>query len=194
MKKTLTAAILISIVFLVTGCSKVEDKGDITLSSASVKASVKGWNVHTNPAFRYELRYPTSWKLIDDGEKGTLVQMYSKGIKGGLDLKILGYVTYEEKYTLEEFYKTQPQDLFAEEYNYEREEVEIDGHKAMWFKNVKSYQDGQESVLIDLVAFRFDDRIVEVEIYDEWEESKIILNSMNFYGNNNYNIADDQVK
>ena len=178
MKKTLTTIILFSLIFIVSGCSKVEDKESIVLSSSKIKQSIKSWKLYTNPAYRYELRFPKNWQIETSGEDGVWASFHFRNKVEDI-IKITSHINWKDQYSLAEFYAKQSQDLMQSDY--EKEEVEIGGEEAVWFKNVKGRVIGQPEAVIDLVALELDDRIIEIEIFSQWQDSRVVVNSLRFY-------------
>ena len=164
-------------VITLVGCEKqTAEKNGLVIKSSIVKQSVNGWRVYTNPAFRYELRFPTDWKVADSGEDGLQAWFYSLAKDDKSLVTINSYSNWQENYIIEDFYARQPQDLFKA--GYEKEVTKISEKNAYWFKGVK-LPDGQA----DVVAIDLDDRIIEIIVWDKWDEARTVINSLKFYPN-----------
>src|SRR3989339_454200 len=185
MRRILLAVLALFVAVSVAGCAKQGGRPDsLAMSSGAVKSAVAGWKVYTNPASRYELRFPKSWTVEDSGEDGVTVRFFQDK-KVGVAVKITTFSNWQEKLDLAGFYARQSVDLLKSDTA--REDVELDGQKAVWFKDVKGRvsglpaQAGDANRLIDVVAVNLDSRILEIEVLDGWDSAKVILNSLNFY-------------
>ena len=171
--------LIVGLALIISGCAITEKKPAdtaISMSASEVKVAVKGWAVYTNPALRYELRHPKKWDFEDNWDGSKIIEF-----KDGDDtiMKITGVANWREKYTLEEYYENQPVNLFSA--GYQNEEVQIGGRNATWFKNVT--EPGIE-MPVNVFGMFLDDRIMEIHVYDEWDDSLVVINSLKFYGNN----------
>ena len=179
MRKILLAALTLVLVMSVAGCAKPEERpASLAMGSGAVKSAVTGWKVYTNPASRYELRFPKNWEVEDSGEDGVTARFFQNK-KVGVAVKITSYSNWQQKLDLAGFYAGQTVDLLKSDVK--REEVEIDGQKAVWFQGVKGRVSGDANRLIDVIAINLDSRILEIEVLDGWDEARVILNSINFY-------------
>lgn len=169
------------VLFGATACvNDGDDLSGLIMKQSAVKKAVDNWAVYTNPAYRYELRFPLDWKVTDSGEDGKSVIFYIKGATDNKPtLAIKGYSNWQEGYDLEIFYSKTKNDLFKTSPN--REEVKIDGQKAIWFKDAQ--MEGEEDQRLNVVSLDLDDRIVEILIIGEWNEARAVVNSLNFYPN-----------
>jgi hypothetical protein len=184
MKKTAIIILSLTVVAAFSGCIKDADKSNpLFLGADKVKESVKGWRVYTNPAFLYELRHPTSWRMETSGEDGKLVQFFVSKQSAAKALVIQGIPNWQKKLSLEQYYTTQEEDLFKA--GYERGEVSVAGETAIWFKAVK-----RGDLPINVVALANEERILIFELWTDWEQSLVVLNSVKFYPNK----AFDEVK
>lgn len=189
MKKIIIAILFASLIFTATACQKKEtDDKTLKVESLVLSEKVKNWIVFTNPAFRYELRYPRDWEISEPTEDGLSVSLYdNQSLKDAKknnetffgDLIILGHSNWKENYTLEEFYRHQTEDLFQG--GYEREEIKINGQPGFLFKNVRNRDATKTDRLIDVIALELGDRVLEIEIYRNWSVVKYILNTIKFY-------------
>jgi len=179
MKKILLTALVFCVAVSVAGCVKQDGQPrDLVMSSGALKSAVAGWKVYTNPASRYELRFPKNWTVEDSGEDGVTARFFQNQ-QVGVALKITTFSNWQEKLDLAGFYAKQPVDLLQS--NPERADVEIDGQKAVWFKNVKGRVNGEPDRLVDVIAVNLESRILEIEVLDNWPDAKVIINSLNFY-------------
>ena len=179
MRRILLEVLALFVAVSVAGCAKQGGRPDsLAMSSGAVKSAVAGWKVYTNPASRYELRFPKSWTVEDSGEDGVTVRFFQDK-KVGVAVKIITFSNWQEKLDLAGFYARQSVDLLKSDT--EREDVELDGQKAVWFKDVKDRVSGETNRLIDVVAVNLDSRILEIEVLDGWDDAKVIMNSLNFY-------------
>ena len=184
MKKLFTLLTLIVLTVTLSACGQPEAPAtQLILEQEAWAKPVYNWGIYTNGAFRYELRTPTDWETNEIGEFGKEVYFYpkSKTLSDTFfgSVRIIGYVNWRTQYTLEEFYKNQPQNLF--EQNFEHEEFTFGGFRAVWFKKVSTIYKDKE---IDVIAFDGTDRIIEYYIMDDFNESRLMFNSLGFYGNN----------
>jgi len=180
MKKILLTALVFCLAVSVAGCVKQEGgrPDDLVMSSGAIKSAVTGWKVYTNPASRYELRFPKDWTVEDSGEDGVTVRFFQNK-KVGVAVKIITISNWQEKRDLAGFYAAQSVDLLKSDVD--REDVELDGQKAVWFKDVKGRVSGDANRLIDVIAVNLDSRILEIEVADDWDDARVMLNSLNFY-------------
>lgn len=174
MKKILLGFGVVVLLIGLAGCAVTSEKKELTLKPSVVKTRIKGWGTHTNPAYRYELRYPQGWELRSSGEDGKEVRLFLPS--GDIALKILSYSNWQQRYSLEQFYQNQPVNFFQAKYD--KESVTLDPTNGFWFKKVND--DGRT---IDLIALDLTDRIVEIRVYADWETSQTVINSLNFYDN-----------
>ena len=193
MKKLFSLFILGVIVFGLAGCAKIKNSSDsVVLSAATVKERVKGWKTYTNPAYRYELRFPQAWDYKDTGEDGVAASFFpldkAKTATANKEkyfgsVIIISHSNWKELYNLEEFYRNQTENLLLG--GYDKEEITLSGEKAIWFKAVRSKNPEQPEKIIDLIALDLKDRIIEIEIHekDDWDIVKTIVNSVKFYSN-----------
>jgi hypothetical protein len=186
MKKVFLILLILTFSLTLTGCSSpissTKQTKDIIIDQDTVKNRVKGWGLYTNPAFRYELRHPKTWQLDMSDDIGTEVTIHDEN-KPLTDqyfgeIVIKGFVNWRTQYNLEQYYQNQTNNLF--EQGFEQAEVEIDGQKATWFKEVDTIYQDQE---IDVITFDLDDRIVEIYLIDDSKSTITVLNSLTFYGN-----------
>jgi hypothetical protein len=182
MKKVLSLMLIASFVFISAACTNSNDtklSDDLVLSSSVVKEGVRGWGVYTNPAYRYELRHPKSWSPEDSGEDGKVAWFTPKGNQVPA-VRILSYSNWREQYDLQNFYQNQSVNLLESEYK--QEEIEIGGFKGYRFEQVKERAQGDYDAA-DVIALDLVDRIIEVELIEINEDSRMLLNSLKFYGN-----------
>lgn len=195
MRKKIVFILVAVLLVAGTACTKQETKVEpdnlkLSMSKAEVSAAVKGWTIYTNPAYRYELRFPKDWKFVDSGEDGKQAAFYpasrEKEVKENKEtyygaIVLLSRSNWQEKYNLEEFYRNQLENLFLG--NYEQETILIDGQEAIWFKNVRNRNQENLDALVDVIALDLDDRIIEIEIHEKqfWDQIKPIINSIHFY-------------
>ena len=179
MKKILLGGLLICLSLSLAGCEKADNSDDFEIKTKTIKELVKGWQLYTNPAFRYELRFPKGWLVWDSGEDG-LISRFQPENNSEDSVKIMGHTNWKEKYTLEEFYENRVENLFTA--GYESEEIEIDNEKAIWFKQVRDRMEARPEKLVDVIAVNLNDRIIEIEIRNDFDDAKVIINSLNFYG------------
>ncbi len=176
MKKIVSLLILVLIVFGGTACIKQESGEGMVLSKSVIKEGVKGWTVYTNPAYRYEFRLPKDWTWLDSGEDGKLVQLFEANNTTTSVITINSVSNWQEGSSLEDYYKNQPENLWVD--SYERQEVKIAGQTAYWIKVIND-----EEIEKEVVVWNLQDSIVEFVIKSNTETARIILNSLNFYGN-----------
>ena len=170
MKRFLIASLVIVCALSFTGCSK---KGDTSFSipASEVAKTVYDWKLYTNPAYRYELRFPKDWAVFDSGEDGKQSAFYPIGHGEELKQKdktyygsmiILATSNWQTKYTLEDFYRQKTENLFLG--NYEQEKIALNGNEAIWFKDVRNRNIEKPDAVIDVIAIDLSDRILEIEI------------------------------
>jgi hypothetical protein len=189
MKKILTFLTVIALVVALGGCRKqtTEDTTVLLLPQDEVKSSVNTWPIYTNPAFRYELRFPKDWQTYQPNESGEEVTVYPKSQTLGENyvgaLKIFGLTNWVKNLTLEQYMEEKGRNLYKD--GNKMESIEFKGYTAYWFKDVTSiYKDKT----VQVVLFQMSDRIVEVHLIDEWEDARLIFNNMYFYGDNTIEI------
>lgn len=191
MKRLFVALLILASVFSFTACTKKVDTG-LKMDSGEVAKAVYDWKLYTNPAYRYEVRFPKDWAVFDSGEdgkqaafypvsRGEEVQQKSETYFGSII--ILAKSNWENKYTLEDYYRQQTENLFLG--NYETEKIVLDGKDAVWFKNVRNRNIEKPDLLVDIIALELGDRILEIEVQEKeyWSQIKTILNSIKFYPN-----------
>lgn len=179
MNKILICGLTLVMLVALAGCAKQNERpGDLAMSDMAVKSAVSGWKVYTNPAFRYELRYPQNWAVEDSGEDGVTARFFESK-KAGAMVKIVGYSNWQDKLDLAGFYAGQSVDLLKSDAA--REEIELDGKKAIWFKDVKGRVAPDANQLVDVVAIDAGNRIVEIDIVGGWDKAKALINSLYFY-------------
>ena len=193
-KRAVFFLILFLTLFGFSACTdKSNDVNSLTIKQSTVKKAVNNWQVYTNPAYRYELRFPQTWKVADSGEDGKSVWFYKNGTTDNAPvLTIKSYSNWQESYDLETFYSKTKNDLFKTSPS--REEIKIDDQKAIWFKDAQMA--GEESVFVpgsgastdgsqklNVVSLDLNDRIVEILIIGDWINAKTVVNSLNFYPN-----------
>ncbi len=165
--------------FVATACQKVEPTSDFILGQSSVKNMVHGWQLYTNPAFRYEIRFPQGWLTSDSGEDGVIARFQPEQDNED-SLKIIGYTNWKYGYTLSEFYDNQEVNLIASDYD--REELELNGNQAIWFKKIPNRMATDPEREVDIVTVYLGDRILELEIRNNFDTVKELINSIKFYG------------
>jgi hypothetical protein len=189
MKKLISIVAIFSLMLTLAACQKQENLAGLSLEKKEVEKTVSDWAIYTNGSFRYELRQPKDWMFYEVGEFGKEVFFHpvdketSDTYLGAV--RIVGYVNYKTNYTLEEFYKNQPQDLFAG--NFEREEIKFAENRAVWFKKVNSIYENKE---VDVITIDGGDRIVEYYIMDEWSTAQVMFNTMYFYGQTGIKVGE----
>lgn len=191
MKRFLITLLIGVCVFSFAGCTKKANVG-FKMDASEVSKNVYDWKLYTNPAYRYELRFPKDWSVYDSGEDGKQAVFYSN-VRGEEvqkanetyfgSLIILATSNWQTKNTVEDFYRQQTENLFLGDY--EQEKIIINNVESVWFKNVRNRNIEKPELLVDIVAIDLGDRILEIEIQEKqyWEEIKTILNSMTFYPN-----------
>jgi len=191
MKRLFIVLLIIVCGFSFSGCAKKVDTG-LKMDSSAVAKKVYDWKLYTNPAYRYELRFPKDWAVFDSGEDGKQAAFYPT-VRGEEvrsndqtyygSIIILAHSNWQTKYTLEDFYRQQTENLFLG--NYQQEKVVIGGTEGVWFKNVRNRNLEKAEALVDVFAIDLGDRILEIEIQEKeyWDDIKTIINSMSFYPN-----------
>lgn len=186
MQKKIFSVVVLMFVLIcgVSACVKKDNNAkELEMSAGAVKQAVKDWRIYTNPAFRYELRFPQNWDYASSGEDGAGAALFPRGLNSETDgVSIRGVSNWAERYDLAEFYRHQSVDLLKSEYA--REEIKIGKMKGVWFKDVSGRLTGKPDQKVDLIAFELGDRILEIEIRSDWEASRAVVNSFNFYGLN----------
>ncbi len=191
MKNFYVFLLVFFVMFSVVACTKKVDSG-FSMDKGEVQKKVYDWKLYTNPAYRYEVRFPLDWLVYDSGEDGKQAAFYP--VKRGEEaqannetyygsLVISATSNWQAQYSLEDFYRHQNENLFLG--NYEQEIVVIGGIEGIWFKNVRNRNLDKPEVLVDVMALEIEDRILEIEIHEKqyWEEIRTILNSLIFYPN-----------
>jgi len=152
---------------------------------SKVQENVKNWVVYTNPAYRYELRAPRDWEILDMERKGETVFLYPKesqkpdlqGYRGAIMIR--GFSNWQANFELEEFIKSRsPYNYYMMIKDGEVVEIEYKGYDAIWFKNIKAKRDKY----IDAIVVDLDDSILIMEIWDNPEQATNIISSLYFYG------------
>jgi hypothetical protein len=195
MKKSLILVCVFALLLGGTACTKKENSNDsetrnLSLNNMQVQEGVRGWSIYTNPAYRYELRFPKNWKTYDSGEDGKQSAFYPASREGEVKasketyygtIVILSKSNWKENYNLEEFYREQTENLFLG--GYEQEEILLGGKAATWFKDVRNRNPEKPEAVVDIITFDLEDRIIEVEIHEKqfWDDVKVIMNSIKFY-------------
>jgi|GEM_PF-1576106 len=157
------------------------------MSASELAKAVNNWKILTNPAFRYEFRYPQNWSAVMSGEDGVVVNVFSADQEtSDEDLRIVSYTNWKQNYTIEEFYEKQYQNLYK--VYVDREDIEIAGAKGFWFKKVKNMIPDKPDLEVDVITVKTSDSIIEFIIKRNPEIVKTILNSLKFYGNNSIEI------
>ncbi|MFH0987884.1 MAG: hypothetical protein V1763_00760, partial [Parcubacteria group bacterium] len=177
MKKTFIMLAAVGMLFVASGCTKQTASTEFNFKSQNVAGQVRGWGVYTNPAFRYEIRYPKAWATADSGEDGREAIFWDSSSNAGL--KIASYANWQTHYTLEGFYKKNNNNLFGGEYV--REIVKIGGQPGTWFKKVPGSIFGSSVATLDVVVLDLQDRIIEMQINGEYATIATMLNTMEFY-------------
>jgi len=191
MKKLILILIIFTLSFSLTGCEKIEETKKLLMSETDVSLAVKNWALETNPAFRYEIRFPKRWVYHKSDELGKEVILYSEGdtlsdtYHGAM--KIIGFVNWQTEYTLAEYYQNEKENNLFEQ-GFENEEIEHRSFKATWFKNVNTIYTDKE---IDVVVFNLGDRIVEFQLIEDWDTTRTIFNSNKFYGDSGFVIPEE---
>lgn len=180
MKRVFAAICVLTLLVTVTGCAKKNDGGGLILDETIVSNSVKGWVVYTNPAFRYELRYPQTWTFKDSGEDGTTANFMPIDATSS-QLTIKSYTNWSQNFTLEQFYLDKKQDFFK---TMKQEDIDIGGMPSKLIRAMTGRVDGAPEKIVDLIMVNLGDRILEIELRDTNEVSKTVLSSIKFYGNN----------
>jgi hypothetical protein len=178
MKKLLFIAVLMLTLIGVSGCEEKQPTTDLNMEAATVATNVKGWTVYTNPAYRWEIRVPKSWSYTDSGETGYQATFYAK--PGNPTVEIMSKSNWQENYTLEDFYKNQTVNIWA---NYKSEDMTLGGNPVKLFRDVKGLVQGSPDATAQVMAMSIGDRIVEIRMYEVTDESKTLVNSIKFYGN-----------
>lgn len=184
--KFLIALLIIPLVVSACSCSKRDDNAKrVNLEikqREDVADEVENWVVYTNPAYRYELRSPRDWDILDVEKKGEEVMFYPEGktisdeYKG--ELRILGFSNWKDEYSIDEYVKNHAEtNYYALSRADEREEFEYRGFYAQRFRNVE-LSDGR---VIDVIAVDARDRIILIEMYGEYGMVETIIGSMYFY-------------
>ncbi len=175
LKRIFFAGGLLFLAIMLSACGNGGEtvKQDFNYSEREVKNFVKGWKIYTNPAFRFEIRYPVDWQVSDSGENGLRVDfspLDSENEQAYLAIK--SHINWDTNYSLAEFYANQENNLWRDEVI--RQEVEIGDSPAYWFLGA-----GDEGE--DILALDKEDRIIEFIIKEEFETARKIINSLKFY-------------
>ncbi|MFZ5364836.1 MAG: hypothetical protein ACOZBH_01395 [Patescibacteria group bacterium] len=182
--KFLIALLIVPLLISACSCQKQPTDRDHVelLVPDDVKGKVKDWVVYTNPAFRYELRSPENWEILDLNKTGEDVYFYEKGksitddYKG--ELRILGFSNWLEKLSIDEFIKSKaPTNYYAISAGEDRQEIQFRDFYAIRFDNVEI----AENQLIDVLAIDGRDRIILIELRGTKKDIETILGSMYFY-------------
>jgi hypothetical protein len=191
MKKFTIAICVLALVFTGLACTQSDQTPEkLGMSKIKVMEEVQGWSVFTNPAYRYELRHPKNWKLFTSGEDGVSVALYPQQREVEIrknketfygSLIIVSHSNWQEKYTLEEFYRDQTENLFLG--NYDQQPVALGEAGGIWFKDVRNKKLDNPEDLVDVIVLDLEDRIIEIEVHDKqyWDTIQVILNSIKFY-------------
>jgi hypothetical protein len=180
MKKIFAVLSVLLLVFVVSGCAKkVNDGNGLVQTADVVKSAVKGWVVYTNPAYRYEIRFPQEWTFKDSGEDGKLADFMPKG-ETVSKLTIKSYSNWSQKFNLEQFYEDRKEDFFK---TMKKEDIDLGGTTGKLIRGLTGRVEGSPEKLVDLVVLDMGDRIIEIELRDSNETVKIIMSSIKFYGN-----------
>ena len=196
MKKFLLILVAVVLVTGMTGCAQKANQlggNGVILEKSVVSQQINGWKTYTNPAYRYELRFPTDWDFKDTGEDGKAASFYpiarekavsKTGEKYYGSVVIASYSNWTEKYTLEEFYRNQAENLYVG--GYKTEEITVGGIKGIMFKDVRNKNEDNREKLVDLIALNLEDRIIEIEVHekDQWDNVRTLISSIKFYPNN----------
>lgn len=179
MKKNFIFGVLLGTLLLVSGCSKTpaQPLTDLNLDDSVVTQNVRGWDIYTNAAYRWEIRVPLTWDNKNSGEDGYYAEFFPRGsVSTAVEFNCKS--NWQEKYTLEQYYSKQEKNLWTE---YSREDMTLGGRSAVLFRDVKGLVSGSDKtanvVVLDLV-----DRIVEIRVFDMTPDALTLLNSINFYG------------
>jgi len=172
MKKVFGLLLILFVVLTLGACAK---------KSPAQSSSVQGWKIYTNPAYRYELRFPKDWTTADSGENGYVLNVYPEGqTNKGLVFK--AYSNWQQKYSLTDFYKNQTENLWSSDYK--RDDMEVGGKKGYLFKAVKGRIAENPEVIVDVIALELPDSILEIEIKNPDDSvSQQIIKTIQFYGN-----------
>jgi hypothetical protein len=178
MRKIMVISMIFVVGLLLTGCESVRNLGEesLHLSQSTVKGSVRGWVVYTNPAYRYELRIPKDRAYGDSGEDGKELYVYDGAVDGSqLAMKITSTSNWKEGHSLEDFYQNQYVNYL--ENGSEYSDIEIGGKSGKWFHDIDVVGHTAQIIALDL-----SDRIIEIELYGMEQKDKVMLNSLSFYG------------
>ena len=180
MKKIFTVLCVLSLMFVVSGCAKkVNDAGGLVKSADAVKSAVDGWVVYTNPAYRYEIRFPQEWTFKDSGEDGKNADFMPKG-ETVSQMTIKSYSNWSQKFNLEQFYADRKEDFFK---TMKKEDIDLGGTTGKLIRGLTGRVEGAPAKLVDLVVLDMGDRIIEIELRDSNDTVKTIMSSIKFYGN-----------
>ncbi|MFA6537513.1 MAG: hypothetical protein WCT18_03910 [Patescibacteria group bacterium] len=183
-KKKWVLFLFLPMVFVLSACGqKVGVQNDsLQISSGELAQKVDNWRILTNPAFRYEFRYPRDWSAVMSGEDGVVVNVFSSDqTTEDEDIRIVSYTNWKQNYTMEEFYAKQYQDL--PKTVTEKESIKISGYDGVWFKKVKNMVPDNPEAEVDVITIKTSDSFVEIIIKRNFETARTILNSLKFYGN-----------
>lgn len=176
MKKILLPLLILSMMFVASACEKSAGS-DLIQKDSEVKKAVDGWVVYTNPAYRYELRFPQDWTFKDSGEDGKTSEFFPKNSASQLVIK--SYSNWAENYSLDQFYEKRTETFYKD---MAKEDVKIGNQDAKLIRGVKGRLEDKEKT-IDLIVLDLKDRIMEIELRDSNDTSKAVMSSIKFYGN-----------
>lgn len=187
MKKILFGGLIIVMAFTLVGCEKASEYERVNwnLSPEAVKEGIRGFGTYTNPMFRYELRVPKGWIYQDDAvdlEGGRRVVFYPDNKKlsdeyyGAVIVK--GFVNWNVGHSIGDYFRREvEQDLWDSKI--EKEIIMIDDREGTLLREVTGLP---EAETMDVIGLELNDRIVEIRLLDHSEKTKLLLNSINFYG------------
>jgi len=173
--------------FTLAGCEKAPkyERVSWNVNPETVSEGVRGFGTYTNPLFRYELRVPKGWTYQDDAtdlEGGRKVVFYPENkkltdeYKGAVIVK--GFVNWNVGYSIGDYFRKEVErDLWDSEI--EKETIRVDDREGTLLREVTGLP---ESEKMDVIGFELADRIVEIRLMDNSEDAKLLLNSLNFYG------------
>ena len=186
-KKFLVGGMVAILAVSLAGCEKKSDYESVTwnLTPEQTTEGISGFGPYTNPLFRYELRVPKGWTYQDDAtdiEGGRRVVFYPENKKLSDDYKgaviVKGFVNWNVGYSIGDYFRKEvEQDLWVE--NIQKETVTFDGSEGTLLRSVTGLPEADK---MDVIGFELNDRIVEIRLIDQSEDAKLLLNSINFYG------------